>query len=62
MAAERSEEKRRAYLWKIGREDPSKIVFIDESAVNLRTTYRMYGWAIQGQRAHVHAHFVRGTR
>jgi hypothetical protein len=46
----------------IGDEPPDRIVCIDESAVNVLTTYRMNGWSYEGLRARKRSKFVRGTR
>ncbi|KAF8581244.1 hypothetical protein K439DRAFT_1280710, partial [Ramaria rubella] len=44
-AAERCEESQQYFLYKIGQESPCQLVFGDESAVNLLTTYRSMGCA-----------------
>jgi hypothetical protein len=46
----------------IGQESAERLVFIDESAVNIKTTYRLNGWSFRGRRAHKTARFVRGQR
>jgi len=46
----------------IGEEPPERIVTVDESAVNILTTYRLNGWAFKGTRARKSCKFVRGTR
>ena len=43
-------------------ESPERLVFTDESAIDLRTTYRLMGWAYQGERARIRAKFVHGDR
>lgn len=62
MAAERCEETRLDFLMKIANEDPSRLVFTDESAVNVLTTYRTMGWSYKGTRARVRTYFQRGDR
>ncbi|KAG8681062.1 hypothetical protein FRC09_017781, partial [Ceratobasidium sp. 395] len=42
--------------------DPSYAVFVDESAVDRRTTYRNFGYALSGNRASRKAFRVRGKR
>ena len=60
-AAERNEGSRCLYRFHIGHESPERLVFLDESRIDCRTTYRLYGWAEKGQRARVKSKFVRGT-
>lgn len=62
MARERSEAARRTYRFSIGVELPSWLVFLDESSLDTRVTYRLNGWSWRGQRARVRSHFVRGNR
>ncbi|KIJ51782.1 hypothetical protein M422DRAFT_244132 [Sphaerobolus stellatus SS14] len=59
-AAERNEEARALYKFRIGAESPEQLVFIDESRIDCRATYRLYGWAEKGKRARAKARFVRG--
>lgn len=61
-ADEWCEEARTTFQFAIGMESPEKLVFTDESAIDLRTTYRLMGWAYQGECAHIRAKFVRGDR
>lgn len=62
-AIERSAIKRAEYVARIGTEYSSQqLVFVDESSMDRRTTYRGYAWAIGGQRASRKAFFVRGRR
>ena len=61
-AIERSEEKRKDFAARIGVYDPSQLVFVDESAVDRRTTYRGRAWAIRGHKATRKAFFCRGRR
>ena len=35
----------------IGMYEPNQLVFVDESAVDCRTTYRGWAWAIHGTKA-----------
>ena len=42
-------------------EDPRRLVFIDETSIDLRMTYQLMGWADVGSRATRRSHFVRGT-
>jgi hypothetical protein len=62
MAAERCAEARREFVLEVGRESPENIVCVDESAVNVLTTYCQNGWAYQGVRARKRCNFVRGAR
>jgi hypothetical protein len=62
MAIERNEERRDQFLLHIGSYAAEQLVFIDESAVDRRTPSRRYGYAIKGERAEMHDHFVRGER
>jgi hypothetical protein len=50
------------YRLRSGAFSPEQLVFIDESHVDLRTTFRSNGWAYKGQRATVPANFIRGKR
>ncbi|KAJ7206849.1 hypothetical protein GGX14DRAFT_333961, partial [Mycena pura] len=43
-ASERDEELRRDFMFEIGRFPPEYLVFADESAVNVLTTYRDEAW------------------
>ena len=51
-----------AFQWKIGAETPERLVYTDESAIDLRTTYRLMGWSYKGSQANMSAKFVRGQR
>lgn len=62
VAAERSSQKRLEYLARIGQYDASQLVFVDESSVDRRTTYRGHAWSIRGTKAQRKAFFVRGRR
>ena len=61
-AIERSEEKRQDFAARIGTYNPSQLVFIDESAVDHRTTYCGRAWAIHGRKASRKAFFCCGLR
>ena len=63
-AAERNTELRAYYMNHIGMEAPdaNMLVFIDEAAMDKRTSVRWYGWAPAGQHCHVQRPFVRGLR
>ncbi|KAJ7202544.1 hypothetical protein GGX14DRAFT_330957, partial [Mycena pura] len=45
QAAERCKEARRDFLMTIGNEPADRIVCADESAVNILTSYRQFGWS-----------------
>lgn len=62
IAAERSAEKRLDYLTRIGKYAAEQLVFVDESSVDRRTTYRGRAWSIRGTKAQRKAFFVRGRR
>ena len=62
VAAERCEEQRREFAFEIGNYPPEYLVAADEAAVNILTTYRENGWALQGLCARKKCCFVRGTR
>lgn len=62
VAIERSAEKRAAFAARIGTYEAQQLVFVDESAVDRRTTYRGRAWAIKGQKATRKAFFCRGRR
>ena len=59
-AAERSAEKRLDYIARIGAYTPDQLIFVDESSVDRRTTYRGRAWSIRGTKAQRKAFFVRG--
>ena len=59
-AAERNEASHARFMFQIGAEKPERLVFIDESRIDARTTYRNYGRAPKGQQARMKARFVRG--
>jgi len=62
MAAERSVELRREYAARISRYEGNQLVFVDESAVDRRTSYRGRAWSISGTQAQRKAFFNRGRR
>ena len=59
-AAERNAGTRARFMFQIGVELPERLVFIDESRIDVRTSYRNYGHASKGERARMKAKFVRG--
>ncbi|KAJ7302164.1 hypothetical protein DFH08DRAFT_723424, partial [Mycena albidolilacea] len=61
-AAERSKPRRRAYKHEIDHYPPEYLVFADEAAVNILTTYRMNGWSLKGFHVRKSCKFVRGPR
>jgi hypothetical protein len=56
-AIECSSEKQAEFNMRISRYKPEQLVFVDESSVNRRTTYRGKAWAIKGQKATCGAFF-----
>lgn len=62
IAAERSAAKRLDYIARISTYQPDQLVFVDESSVDRRTTYRGRAWSIRGTKAQRKAFFVRGRR
>jgi hypothetical protein len=62
IAVERSAAKRLDYVSRIGMYEVNQLVFVDESSVDRRTTYRGYAWSIRGTHAQRKAFFVRGRR
>ena len=62
IAGERKEERRRAFFMRVGAEHPDRLVFVDETAVNLRSSYRPNGRSARGKRAYRITNFVRGQR
>ena len=62
IAIERSAEKRANFAARIGTYDADQLVFMDESAVDRRTTYRGRAWALCGRKATRKAFFCRGKR
>jgi len=62
IAVERSAQKRLEYLTRIGAYTAEQLVFVDESSVDRRTTYRGRAWSIRGTKAQRKAFFVRGRR
>jgi len=61
-AAERSVEARRGYIERISKYEAHQLVFVDESAVDRRTSYRGRAWSISGTKAQRKAFFMRGRR
>jgi hypothetical protein len=62
QAIERSAELRAEFAARIGSYDANQLVFVDESAVDRRTTYRGRAWALRGKPATRKAFFCRGQR
>ena len=61
-AIERNAELRADFAARIGTYDADQLVFVDESAVDRRTTYRGRAWALRGKPATRKAFFCRGRR
>jgi hypothetical protein len=61
-AAERCEDVRQQFSFIIGAETPESLLFLDESAVDLRMTYRQMGWSRKGCKAKKSSNFVRGKQ
>lgn len=61
-ACEASVEKRVKYITEICTEPAERLVFVDESAVNMLTSNRKWGRAPKGHRAMKSAPFTRGER
>ena len=62
LAHERNQEDRSEFRRRMANDPPERLVFADESAVNVLTTYRMNGWSLKGHRARKKTKFVRGKR
>jgi hypothetical protein len=62
IAQERSYTRRLAFMRKICRQSAERLVFADETSVNLRNTYRLNGWSGKGRRAFRRERFDRGKR
>ena len=61
-AAECCEALHNEYLYIVGQELAWRLVFCDESSVNVHTTYRTMGCAPKGQWATMYTYFQRGDR
>ncbi|KAH7104724.1 hypothetical protein BKA62DRAFT_614472 [Auriculariales sp. MPI-PUGE-AT-0066] len=61
-ACEASKEKRNKFIGEIYMEPPERLVFVDESAVNMLTGNRSRGRALKGKRAYARAPFTRHER
>jgi hypothetical protein len=59
-AAERNVSHCAWFQFQIGMESPDYLIFIDESRIDCRMTYRLYGWVHKGSCACVSAKFVHG--
>lgn len=62
VAIERSTEKRAEFCARIGTYDPGQLVFVEESAVDRRTSYRGRAWALRGRKAVLKVFFCCGRR
>jgi hypothetical protein len=62
FAVEQCADARHDFAFAIGTDNLDWLVFADESAIEIRTTYRGNGWALCSLRANRGSHFVRGTR
>jgi hypothetical protein len=62
IAVERSAQKRLDYFARISAYQAHQLVFVDESSVDRRMTYRGRAWSIRGTQAQRKAFFVRGKR
>ena len=62
IAIECSAEKQSEFAAHIGTYEADQLVFVDESAVDRRTTYPGRAWAIRGRKATRKAFFCRGRR
>jgi hypothetical protein len=62
VEAERSAEKRLDYIARISQYQANQIVFVDESSIDRRTSYRGHAYTIQGRAAQRKAFFIRGKR
>ena len=62
VAMERSAQKRLEYLTRIGNYTAEQLIFVDESSVDRRTTYRGNAWSCRGTKAQRKAFFVCGRR
>jgi hypothetical protein len=61
-AAERSVHLRERYVNTISQYTGEQLIFVDESSVDRRTTYRGRAWSISGTKAQRKAFFLRGRR
>jgi hypothetical protein len=62
IALERSAEKRLNFADRIGKYQANQLVFVDESSVDRRTTYRGRAWAVRGRQATRKTFFCCGRR
>ena len=62
VALERCEGVRQAFLCQIAQEPAWRLVFTDETTVNLLTTYHTMGRSPKGKCATVKSYFQRGDR
>jgi len=61
-AAEHNHALRVRFRLLIGSESPDRLVFIDESRIDVRTRYQLNGWLMKGKHARVSTKFLRGPR
>src|SRR6266516_5043745 len=61
-AIQANEELRMAWLASIGHYRAEQLIFLDETAVNWKSTKRLYGWAHKGKPAIVRERLEKGTR
>ena len=61
-AAGRSLDARDHFLLEISKESPEQLVFVDETSVNILTTYHAMGRAPKGKCATMRSFFQRGNR
>lgn len=62
IALEHCKSSRQAFTFQIGEESPDWLVFTDESAINLHTTYCSMGQALQGERVQMTTYFQWGDQ
>ena len=62
LSHEHSVEKRANFAAHMGTYEANRLVFVNESPIDRRTTYRGYAWAIRGWKATRKAFFCRGKR
>ena len=62
VASEWCEVSRLEFQFSLSGEPAERLVFADESLVNVLTTYQMNGWSMKGTRAQKSTKFVRGKR
>ena len=60
VAVERSVQAWFEYLAQIGTYKAEQLVFVDESSIDQRTTYRGHAWSVRGTKAQCKAFFIHG--